>query len=298
MAQEALIDGNLINDDRPLAVEQQGALPAGGNNIGDVDVQTINGVAPAFVGTKMRVSSMPYLYDIAEGNVADHFSINKFGFNPTVGATEETIWEESAAYAYLAAASQLTVSSSDVDDDAGDTGARTVELFGLDANYDLINETITLDGQNPVTTVESYLRIYRMIVRTAGTTGSNEGIIYAGTGAVVAGVPANVFATITIGHNQTLMALFTIPRDHTGYMVSMFGSTGITNKTTQLMMYVRPFGEVFQLKRIHHIIESETDHTFQLPEIIPGRADIEIRALASGGGGAVSAGFDLWYEED
>lgn len=46
MATEAYIDGNKINDARPLAVEQQGAialapLPAGTNNIGDVDVASI-----------------------------------------------------------------------------------------------------------------------------------------------------------------------------------------------------------------------------------------------------------------
>lgn len=34
MAQEHKIDGNLINDARPIAVEQQGALPAGTNILG------------------------------------------------------------------------------------------------------------------------------------------------------------------------------------------------------------------------------------------------------------------------
>ena len=39
---------------------------------------------------KPRVSSMPYLYDIAEGNVADHAIFAKLGYNGDIGCTERT----------------------------------------------------------------------------------------------------------------------------------------------------------------------------------------------------------------
>ena len=52
-----------------------------------------NGVENGFknVNGKPRFSSMPYLFDIAEGNVAEHTSYAKLGYNGDVGATEEDI---------------------------------------------------------------------------------------------------------------------------------------------------------------------------------------------------------------
>jgi len=40
---------------------------------------------------KQRISASSYLYDIAEGDVPDHTSINKFGHNPAVAAALETV---------------------------------------------------------------------------------------------------------------------------------------------------------------------------------------------------------------
>ena len=59
----------------------------------------------------------------------------------------------------------------------GDTGALTIEIFGLDANYNPISEVVILDGLTFVTTTKSYLRIFRGIIRSAGSTGWNIGII-------------------------------------------------------------------------------------------------------------------------
>ncbi len=258
------------------------------------DSGTVYGIKQ--IDGKPRVSSVPYLYDIAEGNVANHYALHKFGYNSTVGAAEETIWEESTPYSYLAAATVLKISSSDVDDTAAGAGARTVAISGLDTNYDEINETITLNGRTAVNSVNSYLRIFRGRVLTAGATESNEGTIYVGTGAVVAGVPANVYATITVGHNQSLMAFWTVPNAHTAYMTHFYASTGVANKTTEILLYIRPLNEVFQVQRRYHIIAGVVDRTFTLPLGIVAKSDIEVRGTAAGGGGAISASFDMWYE--
>ncbi len=270
---------------------------------GEVNVRFIDETGASYgireIDNKPRFSASPYLYDIAEGIVPDHLAIRKFGFNSAVGATEETIWEQSSLYTYLAGAATLTISSDDNDDDGAPVGngARTVQIYGLDTNYDEINEVVTLDGQNPVNTGTQYLRIYRMIVRSVGTTGSNEGTVYTGTGLVVGGVPANVYASMTPGMNQTLMAIFTIPRDHTGYLVDIYSSSAIANKATQVFLYIRPFGEGFQVKQTYHINQWGIAREFPIPLPIEARSDIEIRALAAGGGGAVAANFDVWYEK-
>ena len=157
-------------------------------------------------------TSEPFELQVARGQVAYHESVYKFGNNAAVANVTETIWQQGGLYSYLSAASVLKVSSSSANDTSAGTGARTVELFGLDGDYNEINEVVTLNGQTAVNTTQSYLRINRMIVRSAGSGGANAGVIYAGTGTVTTGVPANIYATINgDGSNQTLMALWTVP---------------------------------------------------------------------------------------
>lgn len=44
------------------------------------------------VSNKPRISAMPYLYDIAEGNVSGHTTWEKIGFSTMVGTTTKDIW--------------------------------------------------------------------------------------------------------------------------------------------------------------------------------------------------------------
>ena len=57
------------------------------------------------VSNKPRISSMPYLYDIAEGNVTGHTPWSKIGFNGALVAdTEADLWSATGVYAFPAAA--------------------------------------------------------------------------------------------------------------------------------------------------------------------------------------------------
>ena len=69
----------------------------------------------------------------------------KFGKNPDVGNTEETIWDAGGLYSWQSAAESLEILSSEVADAAAGTGARTVTVKGLDSNYELLSETVTLN---------------------------------------------------------------------------------------------------------------------------------------------------------
>ncbi len=68
------------------------------------------------IDNKPRVSAMPYLFDIAEGNIANHTLIDKFGRNTAIGGSLEEIWESAILYPYLSTSEVLQVSSNDVDD--------------------------------------------------------------------------------------------------------------------------------------------------------------------------------------
>jgi hypothetical protein len=244
-------------------------------------------------------TSEPFELQVARGQVAWHYDVHKFGFNPDIDDTLETVWAQGGLYSYLAAATQLSVSSSSTDDTSAGTGARTVTLSGLDANYSEISETVTLNGQTAVTTTNSYLRIFRMVVNSAGSGGENAGVIYAGTGTVTSGVPANKYATIAIGDNQTLMAIWTVPANHTAYLLQ----TDVTVATTQNNKYctaslvARPYGEVFQVKDRFVKAESQTTLTYSLPLEFEEKTDIEYRAIGDSAGAdiAISAAFEIVY---
>ena len=159
----------------------------------------------------------PFELQVARGQIQAHSVVTIAGYNSDV----DTAWEMITPVgdlSYPAAALQMTVSSSSANDTSAGTGARTILINGLDANYAIITETVTLNGQTAVTTTNSFLRINSMLVTTAGTSLANEGIIYIGTGVVTAGVPATVYNVIAAGFNNATSSQYTIPAGFTGYL--------------------------------------------------------------------------------
>ena len=247
-------------------------------------------------------TSEPFELQVARGQVAYHESVYKFGNNAAVANVTETIWQQGGLYSYLSAASVLKVSSSSANDTSAGTGARTVELFGLDGDYNEINEVVTLNGQTAVNSTQSYLRINRMIVRSAGSGGYNAGVIYAGTGTVTTGVPANIYATINgDGTNQTLMALWTVPAGYTGYLMQYDVSNGTTSNTPavcKLTLVARPYGEVFQSKDVKSLTTGmHIENTLIVPVKFTEKTDIEVRAVSSSASVTfdISAAFEIIY---
>jgi len=159
----------------------------------------------------------PFELQVARGQIQAHSLVTIAGYNSDV----DTAWEMITPVgnlSYPAAALQMTVSSADADDTSAGTGARTVLITGLDANYAVISETVTMNGQTAVTTTNSFLRINSMLVTTAGTSLANEGIIYIGTGTVTSGVPATIYNVIAAGFNNATSSQYTIPAGYTGYL--------------------------------------------------------------------------------
>lgn len=84
-----------------------------------------------------------------------------------------------AFLSYLSVPSQLQVSSISTSDVFVGSGARTVEIIGLDGAWLPITETVLLQGTTPVLTARSdWFRINTMQVLTAGSDGNNVGEIY------------------------------------------------------------------------------------------------------------------------
>ena len=219
-------------------------------------------------------------------------AVNKFGFG-TVGTTLIPVWDGGTAYTYPAAATVLKVSSSDTDDDVGGTGALTVRVFGLDANYEPLDEYVTLTGQTAAVTTGEFLRVFRAYVVTAGTGGINAGNIWFGTGTVTSGVPATKYAGITAGEGQTLMAIYTVPAGKTALMTGWHASTTADKGVVTVSLVARPLGGVFRTQEKHVVNPGDLSAHYLPEKAFEAKTDIEVRAKASAATEIVSATFDL-----
>ena len=212
---------------------------------------------------------------ISRGAVADTSHINKFGYNTSVGTTFETITDLGGDQYYPTSAGVVSVVSSDVNDDDGDTGARTLEVQGLDGNYEEISETITLNGTSAVTTTASFLRVFRMRVITAGATGTNEGNITASIG-------GNDIARISSANGgQSLMAVYTVPKGKTAYLIDFHGSL---SKNQEAVFMIRTkngaVSSAWQVKAMFGTFANSVHYHYPVPLEITEKTDIEVRVKA------------------
>jgi len=248
--------------------------------------------------------------EIAAGRVTGKSSINKFGATPDFDSTDNwtTMWDgaddggiDEMQYTYSASALIDSLSS----DSASDTG--DIEVQGLDTNWEMVTQTITLTGLIRVALTTDLRRVFRL--KNVGSA-DFVGNIYcfeftADVG--VDGIPddtSKIRAVVQIGNNQTLMAIYTVPANCTGFMKNWFASlSGIVpaGVNVRVKIFVRPFGQVFQLKHESALADdgtSATQHKFGTPEVLAEKSDIEIQVLSDSAVTSVAGGFDIILEED
>lgn len=221
--------------------------------------------------------------DIKIKNYKGMSNDNKFGFNEAVGTSWETIWDGEDLYPWPTAASILTISSDAATDTAAGVGAQQVKIYGLDANYNLIDETIELNGTTPVSTTLEYYRVYRMKITRVGSSGYQVGNIYAGTGTVTLGVPAVILAKIldsTEKNGQTLMTLYTVPA---GYRLVVFSWGGNVGKGFDIHLHfmARALGEAWQVKDNLILYQQAINVPLPVPFVFDEKTDIEVRGHTS-----------------
>lgn len=228
--------------------------------------------------------------NIAAGLVTGHSHINKFGFNNEVPTTFEVIALGSSNFTYPTTAGVVTLVSTDANDDDGDTGARTVSLQGLDSDYNQIEETVTLNGQTNVTSTKSFLRLFRMRIETAGSSGGGEGTITATVG-------GNELSRIEPDFdNQTLQAAYTVPADKTGYLIRMQATSTKDNKAAMVGLFTRSSDadSVFTVKQLIEVYRNNVVVDFPVPIEIPAKTDIELRGKnLNSGNVSIGGTFDL-----
>jgi hypothetical protein len=237
----------------------------------------------------------PFELQVARGQISWHQSIVVFGYNPDVDTSVETVWPQGGILGFPAAALQLSVSSSNAADTSAGTGARTVYLEGLDANHNVISETVTLNGQTAVTTTKSYLHINNCYVQTAGSGNTAAGTIYFGTGTVTAGVPATIYDVIAFDYNARVTGSYTVPAGYTAYVSQGLFSSGQasgSNAVTGRLM-TRGTNDIRLTAAVVTVNNSAADYTFEYPLVVPEKTTIEAQAVGDAANNACSSMFIL-----
>jgi len=223
----------------------------------------------------------PYLIGIAQGLVSGTSSINKFGYRESIPSSYQTIWDGTADYAYAAAGTVLAVA----DDTASDNNG-TVEVQGLDQNYALITETLTIGGS---ASSNQFLRVFRarMITANTGSTNVDEIRIKRAT---------TDLAIILAGAGQTLMSLYTIPAGKTGYLIRLQGNIDANNDAL-FRLISRPLNESFNVKGQFGVFASGFTVEYPIPLVFTEKTDLQIVAKSQNnvGGGAT---FDLILKDN
>ena len=226
----------------------------------------------------------PYQLQVSKGQVVGASPEYKFGFNPDVNGTEETIWSHGGDYPWATAAFTAFISSSSTADTIAGTGAQTVTVEGLDENYASQSVTVNMDGQTQVQIGDAsgWLRVNRVFVATSGSGGTAAGDIYVSVSGATAGVPTgDIYAKVTTGDNQTQQAIYTVPAGSTFYTddVTFTAAISLANKNVTAKFISREFGSnTFRTRLIQTLQSNLLLVPFEYPLAIPEKTDVECRA--------------------
>jgi hypothetical protein len=167
----------------------------------------------------------------------------------------------------------------------------TLTIEGLDSNYNLQSEEITLTGTTAVTTTNQFIRVFRMIYDEDNP---NEGDITAH----VTSATGTVVAQIDEGLAQSLMALYTIPAGHTGYLL-MLDISVEKNKDAQVKFFARQPNKTFRIQQVAEVHEASKTYPFPIPLRYPEKTDLEVQVHdVINNNTRVTSNFDLLLVQD
>jgi len=231
----------------------------------------------------------------ARGAIDNVHTINKFGRNVDVDlAADEDVIGIGGTLELFSAAATIDIVSGSGNDDLTGSGAEKVMVYGLDANYEIQQLEMIMNGTGAVTsTGTTWTFVYRAEVTQSANganTATNAGII---TISITGG---NDVMNIAIGDNQTQHCAYMIPANHVGLMkrhkfaIEAHASAIVVNAE----VWVKPFGLPWLLKYRINITRSERDDmVYEIPKVLPEKSIIKLRIGTDTNDVLVNGFFDI-----
>jgi hypothetical protein len=219
---------------------------------------------------------------ITESDVLNSYLIDKSGATETLGtsaATMVTVWDEGGLYpwnTFTGSGAHIFVASAN--NDAKMQGV-AITIEGLDSNYNLISEVVTMDASDTTTVQETTQNFYRIVKATV--TGTNTNSIpndyditfkYGSSGGTTV---AKILAT----YGATQSCTYTIPAGYQGFILGVNGSSGQSDEITT-MIWDRPFNGAWSQVKTFKFVSGTFEHNMRTPLVFNEKTDIEIRAYA------------------
>jgi hypothetical protein len=249
-----------------------------------------------------RVSSItrngryePFDLQVGRNQIGQHYPVELFGYSTQVANTAygpcwEGLTQSGGAYAYPSSAVQMTLVSTTTD-------TMPVMVMGVDANWNLQQEIVTLNGTTGVNTVNNYLRINALYITNGGF---NAGTITCKNGGVT-------YAQINIGIGQTQMSIYSVPKGYTFYLSYIQANASIGFTSSAYMLFAEynkfnlPVNEIINGYPVSEsgnatlLSQSPFVQIFEIPYTVPvGHAagtDIQYQVKSSTGGPFVASIF-------
>ena len=234
-----------------------------------------------------RLETSEFAIAVSLGLVGGWRKYQKFGNNPGVPATGmEEMWPRSDTRVLPTTATVCSVTAGAADVADSGTGAWTVVIEGLDANYVEITETISLTGATPALGELLFFRVNRAYVNTAGT-----GTVNAGNIDVT--VNGQVQAHIELMQGQTHQTHFTVPAGHSlivnAYHVGVGRLSGSSD--CHVVSSIKPVHANSSWRGISDVYLYQTIHADErMISVIPEKTEIK-QVIASG---ATTQAWSTW----
>ena len=214
---------------------------------------------------------------VAFGKSGGNSARNIFGYNNAIGTTYIPGWELAAAYPWLTAATTMTLRWNTAD------AGYTILIKGLDANYDEIQETITLTA-TPVTqtTQNEYLRINDLVTvaTPSGAYGNPDNNID-----LTNADNTETYARIRGGDGKNQASIYTVPRGYQFALlrISAFCASATQNNRTLAFRNVARLktGVIFRVGETEFLEQMIIDR--QIPFVYDECTDIEFQLKGSAG---------------
>jgi hypothetical protein len=219
---------------------------------------------------------------ITEADVLNAYLIDKSGATETLGTsanTMSTVWGGTGLYpwnTFTGTGDKLFIKS--LTNDPKVQG-KSVTIEGLDSNYDIIEEAVTLHASNTmiaVSSVNNFYRINRIYLSGNNTNNLPHDYDIEVRYGSASGTLLSLFVA-PWGRGQN--CIYTVPRGYEAFVLSINGNSGKMDEITSSLWF-HPYGGTWTLQKGFKFISGTFDHNFRTPLRISEKSDIEIRAFA------------------
>jgi hypothetical protein len=252
-------------------------------------------------------NSLPWSHHLAIGNMNQAHVHHQFGRHMTIGTTYTPV-SDTGLYRtpQPAAATALRIKAGgNAGDTANGAGARSVKLWGMNANGDEVTHILQTNGASAsAATDDTFIRLYLAEVYESGTYGTATAGSHLGNITIQNAAGTEDWAQIQLNgfpSGTTGIGSITVPRNHVGLITSIKINPEIkANKSTDVLILKRegilqtaaPYSPIVKIQEIIGM-ESNFGITFDMPLVVPELTDVGVLAKVTSGTGAISIDMEV-----